>query len=103
MTTAVLLAFAQVTFCAEVGADLKKTHEELMRNVVAINSEGLAGQVITVSRKAFQIGDAGNADVVAGIDFKPAEAAGYHRYVQDGGGHPVAGLGIVISSRFSSL
>ena len=69
--------FREVAFCAEVGADLKKAHEELMRNVMAINSEGLAGQVIPVSRKAFHIGDAGNWDG--------------------------AGLGIVISSRFSSL
>ncbi len=54
-----------------------------MRNVVAINSEGLAGQVIPVSRKAFQIGDARNWDGTAA-----------------GAG---AGLGIVTSSRFSSL
>ena len=62
---------------------MKKAHEELMRNVVAINSEGLAGQVIPVSRKAFQIGDARNWDGTAA-----------------GAG---AGLGIVVSSRFSSL
>lgn len=54
------LALATVGFCADDARSSAKAHDELIRGVSAIDSEGLSGQVLPISPRAFQIGEARN-------------------------------------------